>query len=153
MIAPAMLTQTHGRSLVSAQLFDRLTARVATQHPELDSDAPARIVDQALAFLGTCTRTAAPLSPSRLVDIGWHTFLLYTREYATFCDRIADGFIHHEPEDGTEWPAVPVSKPAEARRTTIAAMRAAGYHVDAPLWDTKADCTQCHQGCHDSPTR
>ncbi|MEV0734342.1 hypothetical protein [Polymorphospora sp. NPDC050346] len=95
----------------------------------------------------------SPLSPSTLVDIGWHTFLLYTREYAAFCDRIAGGFIHHEPEDGTEWPAVPVHEPVEARRITITAMRAAGYHVDLPLWNMKADCTQCHQGCHDSPAR
>jgi hypothetical protein len=38
---------------------------------------------------------------------------------------------------------------------TVSAMREAGYRVDPPLWSmgTAADCSQCHAGCSDSPTR
>jgi len=35
--------------------------------------------------------------PIRQVDVVWHTFLLFTREYAEFCDRYIGGFVHHVP--------------------------------------------------------
>jgi hypothetical protein len=144
-----------GRALVSGELFAQLTARIAHDHPELAPDLPARILDQALAFLATCATATGPLGPSDLVDIGWHTFLLHTREYADFCQRIAGRFIHHQPEPppdetGPTAPeplGVPISRAVEA-------IRAAGFAVDHELWRGKtADCNQCHAGCHDSPTR
>lgn len=35
---------------------------------------------------------------SRDVDNLWHSFLLFTREYAAFCHEYAGFFIHHIPE-------------------------------------------------------
>ncbi|ABP52993.1 glycine-rich domain-containing protein [Salinispora tropica] len=146
-----------GASLVSPELFGRLTARIAKDHPDLPAGMPARILDQALAFLGAAAVTTEPIGPSDLVDIGWHTFILYTRDYAEFCDRIAGRFIHHNPEDGSEWPTNPTDAPVPLSRA-VAAITTAGYQVDAALWRvnasaTAADCTQCHAGCHDSPIR
>jgi hypothetical protein len=145
------------RTPLSAMLADRLVARIAAEHPELTADLPARILDQTLAFLETCATATEPIGPSVLVDIGWHTFILYTHEYTEFCDRVAGCYIHHVPDDtptGDEWPTVP--KPGVATpAATVAAMRRAGYEVDMPLWsmNTTAECSQCHAGCHDSPTR
>ncbi len=31
------------------------------------------------------------------VDELWHTFLIFTNEYAEFCREVANGFIHHNP--------------------------------------------------------
>jgi hypothetical protein len=133
-----------GRSLVEPRLFERMSTRIATEH-DMDSAKAERILDQALAFLGTCAVTAAPLSPSETVDIGWHTFILYTRDYAEFCDRVAGRFINHVPTDGEEEIGA-----AGAWETTRAVM-AAGYIVDAPMWEGTAKCTGCHNGCHDDP--
>jgi hypothetical protein len=149
-----------GRALVPDELFARLTARIAQDHPELAPDLPARIMDQALAFLGACATSTKPLGPSELVDIGWHTFILHTADYAEFCQRVAGRFIHHQPEpvpddrqpSGPEPIGGPISR-------TRAAIIAAGFALDAPLWSTAdaADCNskchQCHAGCHNSPTR
>lgn len=55
-------------------------------------------MEQTLAFLAaTANQADKPLSPSQPVDIGWHAFILYTREYAEFCQRVAGRFIHHVP--------------------------------------------------------
>jgi hypothetical protein len=134
------------REQPSETLFARLTGRIATEHPNLPGDMPARIVDQALAFLAACATATVPIRPSASVDIGWHTFLLHTRDYAAFCDRVAGRFINHVPDDepGTIGPAL-----ADA----LTEIRRAGYHVDLPLRSTGGDCTQCHAGCHDSPKR
>lgn len=161
MTAPTASTRLiDGRSLIPPALFDRLSARIAAEHPELTADMPARVLDQALAFLGTCATATEPIGPSETVDIGWHTFILYTREYSAFCDRIAGRFIHHEPDGapGEEWPTIPKASgvPVSA---AVAAVRAAGYRLDPDLWGVKlsgktgTDCTQCHAGCTDSPTR
>ena len=32
------------------------------------------------------------------VDAMWHTFILFTKDYARFCDDITGAFIHHTPE-------------------------------------------------------
>lgn len=145
-----------GRSLVSRHLFNRLATRIAADHPELAPDMPARIVDQALAFLGSCAVTTEPIGPSGIVDIGWHTFILYTSEYADFCERIAGRFIHHQPDDepGEGWPTVPEAAGVPISKA-VQAMQAAGYRVDIQLWSLRAtsDCTQCHAGCTDSPQR
>ena len=149
--------QLSSRGLVSDELFERLVDRIAAEEPTTREFAE-RIMEQALAFLYACAGNCSErLSPSATVDIGWHTFILYTHEYAEFCDRIAGRFIHHVPDDGPtgdEWPTVPNAN-AAALAATVAAMRRAGYHVDLPLWSTSraADCTQCHAGCTDSPTR
>ena len=35
---------------------------------------------------------------SKDVDNLWHTFILFTKEYANFCKNHTNGFIHHIPE-------------------------------------------------------
>ncbi|MCZ4611890.1 hypothetical protein O3S80_50725 [Streptomyces sp. Lzd4kr] len=32
-----------------------------------------------------------------LIDEMWHCFILFTREYAEFCDKYLGGFVHHAP--------------------------------------------------------
>ena len=138
-------TARTGRGLVAPKLFDRLAARIAFEGG-VDRLMAARIADQALAFLGACAVHPAPLAPSKTVDIGWHTFVLHTREYAEFCDRIAGRFIHHVPADDE-----PDDAESRTAWETTTAMVAAGYVVDAPLWERSANCSQCHNGCSDDP--
>jgi len=99
-------------------------------------------MDQALAFLAAAAHhTGEPLSPSEPVDIGWHTFILYTREYAAFCEDLAGLFLHHVPDD------VPVpSKSSTDLGPTMAAIELAGYAVDVDLWAPGAKkCGSCHE--------
>ena len=41
------------------------------------------------------------------IDWMWHTFLLFTHDYAAFCDRYFGFFLHHVPEDEGDEPASP----------------------------------------------
>ncbi len=123
-----LFEHTSARSLISPPLFARLVRRVVADDgvtPELAE----RIVDQALAFLGACAREhTEPLSPSEVVDLGWHAFLLHTRDYADFCDRIAGRFLHHVPTDEDNPTATGTAAQTIAR--TVAAIDAAGFNVD-----------------------
>jgi hypothetical protein len=141
-----------GRSLVPPELFGRLVRRiVADEH--LDADFAERVVDQALAFLGTCARPhTRALAPSEPVDPGWHAFILHTREYGEFCQGIAGRFLHHVPTEAGDAGAHGEAARATLART-VAAIEAAGFVVDYDLWPQTANvsCTGCHQGCHDDP--
>jgi hypothetical protein len=135
-------------TLIPERLFRRLTTRIATEHGVSCAYAE-RVMDQALAFLGACATISEPLSPSPEVDIGWHTFILYTADYAKFCDQVAGRFLHHVPDDD---PAAPeVGDPVDLTERTVSAIEAAGYHVDRELWAKRPLCSQCHNGCYNDP--
>jgi hypothetical protein len=137
------------RTLISSNLFTRLVARIVKDE-QIDQVHAERIMDQTLGFLTACAANpGAGLSPSQTVDVGWHTFILHTREYAHFCQQIAGRFIHHTPNDLDALGQSPSE--AEAIGATVAAMRAAGLPVDAELWLPRCDCSQCYAGCADDP--
>lgn len=138
------------RELISPALFGRLALRVQIDE-NTDPGTADRIVEQTLAFLAACAlNPGARLVPSKMVDAGWHAFILHTCEYAEFCHRIAERFIHHrpaapdEPEAGTS-----------ALGATVAAIRAAGFTADPGLWGLAAKCngvcSQCYAGCASDP--
>jgi hypothetical protein len=49
-------------------------------------------------YLALCSiNPEAKYGMKGVVDELWHTFILFTREYATFCEAVAGRFIHHAP--------------------------------------------------------
>lgn len=135
----------NGRALLSKELFERLVTRIVKDE-HVDQEYAERIMDQALAFLKVCAdNPGLSLRPSKAVDIGWHTFILHTREYADFCDSIAGGFLHHVPDEFD-----PSGNPSDTLAPTLNAMRLAGLALDKDLWaHGTGDCSQCHGGCTD----
>lgn len=132
-----------GRDLVSPELFGRLADRIV-KDKGTDRELAERITDQALAFLGACAvhGRGAALVPSAAVDIGWHMFILHTRDYAAFCEDVAGFFIHHVPTDDTGEPA---GDPVGVLDRTVSAIQEAGYLVDPELWGPSAKCGPCHE--------
>jgi hypothetical protein len=109
-------------------------------------------MDQALAFLSACAADrASRLSPSPLVDIGWHTFILHTQEYAEFCNRVAGGYIHHVPDNGRCDHGAGAANRHTELADTVAAVVSAGFRVDPDLWTIDAaGCTSGDDGCRAS---
>ena len=131
-----------GRSLVPDTEFDMLAAFCADEYG-LERCVADRVVDQALALvhvMGT-TRSGAAMAPSQLVDPGWHTLILHTDWYATWCQQQFGYFLHHQPNSKTRTPGL--------MTTVVDQIRAAGFEVDERLWGTAADCnapTCCGDG-------
>jgi hypothetical protein len=42
--------------------------------------------------------------PSQVVDVAWHEFILFTREYRAFCQRGLGRFLHHVPAEAMRAP-------------------------------------------------
>ncbi|MFJ6645757.1 glycine-rich domain-containing protein [Streptomyces sp. NPDC091290] len=136
-------------TLVDPEVTDRLARRITADHPEITEATARRIVGQAAAFIAASGhQPGQSLAPSKLVDYGWHAFILHTVDYARFCQQVVGRFVHHVPTgEDDETPGGPQA----TRARTLAAITAAGYAVDEELWPDMAECTQCHAGCTDSP--
>jgi len=56
------------------------------------------IMEETMAFLLECASGAPEArSPSEKADIGWHIFILYTKDYHNWCMEHAGRFLHHSP--------------------------------------------------------
>ena len=64
---------------------------------EIAKDHPREML-RFLALCGTATQHGKFYGMTGAVDELWHTFVIFTREYAAFCDAVAGRFLHHVPE-------------------------------------------------------
>lgn len=76
---------------------------------------------------GEATFVTFPLfNEARIIDLMWHTFLLYTEDYADFCDHYFGFFIHHKPKPRAErlaWRERIQNDPDGARRERESSLR------------------------------
>ena len=120
------------RELVDATTFERVSNRISKDYG-FTSEASAEIFDAALGFLKLCATGDGPFAPSTLVDVGWHTFLLYTPEYWEFCSKVAGFFIHHVPNDGPD--RTMGSHGVVRSENTVRYMRDHGIAFNPRVWD------------------
>ncbi|MFD0359613.1 hypothetical protein ACFVHW_38655 [Streptomyces sp. NPDC127110] len=110
--------------LADAQL-DAVRATVLDDNPGMEPELAARIVTEAVKFVATA---AQDMTPSRLVDKGWHALILHTALYSRLCAHLG-GFVNHYPN--------PQSLPSDTPSpivSTIKAIERAGFSFDRYLW-------------------
>ncbi|MEV7419652.1 hypothetical protein [Streptomyces sp. NPDC089919] len=121
-----------GRDLVGPELFEKVSRFCAGEYGHELSMA-RRIVDQALAFLKVMGDTRAfDMTPSDVVDPGWHSFVLHTQAYAAWCDEQFGFFLGHEPG------ATVRTRPRIGR--VVDRVKAGGFFVDETLWGSAKEC-------------
>jgi hypothetical protein len=77
----------------------RILRRYAADH-QASLEAAETLERELKRFLVLCAlHPGKPYGMAGPVDELWHTFLLFSRLYADFCDKVAGRFIHHEPAD------------------------------------------------------
>lgn len=61
--------------------------------------APQRSLEEALKFLDVAAGTTVPVTPSAAVDVAWHNFILFTRDYMDYCTTHLGRYVHHVPDE------------------------------------------------------
>lgn len=51
-------------------------------------------------FLWMASTTNEVRIPTPAIDEAWHVFLLFTKDYMSFCDEFCGGYMHHQPHRG-----------------------------------------------------
>lgn len=98
-------------------------------NPGMEEGAAERIVVEALKFVDAAARfPAVRITPSTVVDEGWHALILHTDLYGRLCEQLGR-FVHHWPErpDAGRYDA-------QALIRTVAVIEQAGHAVDGELW-------------------
>ena len=75
-----------------------LVNKLQVEH-QLSAKEATDLFEDTKRFLALCATTPARLAPTRAIDKGWHSFILFTVDYAQFCKQFCGRFIHHVPED------------------------------------------------------
>jgi hypothetical protein len=129
---------------IPEQLFRRISNRIS-QEEKIPIEDARQILDGALGYLLLAARSPQEgFPPSAVVDIGWHTFILYTHDYAEFCERVAGHFIHHCPSDGDDFDV----RSAKTSRDTVEAMIERHIPFHPSQWVSAYKC--CGPGGPDS---
>lgn len=86
------------RALLSDAEFNAVLGTILSNNPGMAIEMGGRILTQALALVATAaSRPGRAMTPSRVVDEGWHTLILHTELYWRLCTRFGN-FVHHIPE-------------------------------------------------------
>lgn len=78
-----------------------VSRHLAAKYPSLD-EAQRELVLKGLKDYFHITNIAGKrmvAMPSQAVDVAWHEFILFTREYSDFCRQAFGRFLHHTPAE------------------------------------------------------
>ena len=97
MLAVAIRSGAKPLSDVLAYTNTDVVERIAKDNNLSPQDADEILTDT-LRFLYLAGATdAANLAPTKEIDMGWHAFLMFTKDYADFCHQNLGRFVHHAP--------------------------------------------------------
>lgn len=89
-------------------------------------DRAAELFEETKRFLVLGRLVGAQLAPSPDIDELWHAWILFTKDYHAFCDKVG-GYIHHKP--------IPAGSPAQPPLEPTVALMEAGYgRADERAW-------------------
>ena len=84
---------------------DGIRRRVKSRYPQLTETDLDRVFSGLRQYFRIALRRRALVSmPSQVVDVAWHEFILFTRDYRTFCQRALGRFLHHVPAEAMRAP-------------------------------------------------
>jgi len=78
-----------------------LTSKVIEKYPHLNENQARHVVDGLREYFHLCNTAGRTMvsMPSQVVDVAWHEFILFTRQYERFCKKSLGRFLHHTPAE------------------------------------------------------
>lgn len=86
----------------------RIREKIKQRYPHLNDAQVNRVMRGLREYFILClmARNKMVAMPSQVVDIAWHEFILFTRDYQTFCQRALGRFLHHTPTEAMRSPTL-----------------------------------------------
>ena len=144
--------------------LQRVRERYASEHPDVPEDRVGLLERELKRFLALSAASAGETLPmaSTEVDDLWHTLILFTEQYASFCSTLAGcnrqqhafvHYLHHEPNFGQE--IQPDEVRAQYCRFRESYKAAFGEEAPADVWPVLLDDTKCTStgGCSVKTTK
>jgi hypothetical protein len=130
-------------------LVERLQDKLTITEPEA-----LELFNDMKRFLYLCSISEASLAPSPLIDEAWHHFILFTQDYAGFCDHYIGRFIHHYPKTRYERSSSDRSSALRTRELTLAVFGtdvSRNWGFNAPRTESANECEAPSPECGHGP--
>lgn len=84
----------------------RVTQAIRTSYPHLSEQQVLSVIEGLRDYFQICQQAGKTLvsMPSQVVDVAWHEFILFTRDYQYFCHKGLGRFLHHTPAEAMKSP-------------------------------------------------
>jgi hypothetical protein len=86
----------------------RVRQKVHEKYTHLTSDQVDEVIKGLKTYFQVCNISGKKMvsMPSQVVDVAWHEFILFTRNYEVFCKNALGRFLHHTPAEAMPEPTV-----------------------------------------------
>jgi len=85
---------------------DSITKKIIEKYPHLNEQEASQIIEGLREYFQVCNIAGRRMvsMPSQAVDVAWHEFILFTKQYERFCNRALGRFLHHTPAEAMKSP-------------------------------------------------
>lgn len=92
--------------IASFQFPVAIKKRVNAKYPHLSNDQIELVLDALKSFfiISYKAKLKPVAMPSQVVDVAWHEFILFTKNYEIFCKKGIGRFLHHTPTEAMKSP-------------------------------------------------
>lgn len=99
----------HGEQFIDSYPYQQfLDKRLAQKRPELTPAQRELVFDGLKDYFHLCNIAGRQMvaMPSQVVDDAWHEFILFTRQYQSYCQQALGRFLHHTPAEAMASPTI-----------------------------------------------
>ncbi len=102
------LIKKRARLIDSFSFPNSISQKVIEKYPHLSESEARQVLNGLREYFHLCNIAGRKMvsMPSQVVDVAWHEFILFTREYNHFCKKSLGRFLHHVPAEAMSSPTV-----------------------------------------------
>lgn len=110
-----------------------LFSKVSKHYPHLSQNDINTVFQALRDYFHICNLANKRMvsMPSQVVDVAWHEFILFTKNYEHFCNKSLGRFLHHTPSETMQSPTVAQTG---IKRAWSLACKKAGISPNAPQY-------------------
>lgn len=86
----------------------KISTSIKKSYPHLSDTDVKKVTDALRDYFHMCNlgKNRMVAMPSQVVDVAWHEFILFTRNYKGFCEKALGRFLHHTPTEAMKTPTL-----------------------------------------------
>ena len=94
------------RFIDTYQFPETISIKVIEKYPHLDEQQVNQVINGLREYFHICNIAGKTMvsMPSKVVDVAWHEFILFTKQYEQFCNKALGRFLHHVPAEAMSTP-------------------------------------------------
>ncbi|MEM7019910.1 MAG: hypothetical protein AAF512_21550 [Pseudomonadota bacterium] len=103
----AVWLHAHRNDIIQNYEFPgRIKQKLQETYPHLSASDTEIVISGLKDYFQLCHLANKRLvaMPSQVVDVAWHEFILFTRQYEQFCKQALGRFLHHTPAEAMREP-------------------------------------------------